>query len=152
MGRAFNFAPPNTQTRTTLHDLHGNVILEVGYEEYMIVNPDGSITQQRNHENIQTVDGSCWNASFLAAKPPLLLGCCQDCRAPRFLGLSRHEPSHGIVILRRAKLCASCGRLCCPSHIRRCPGDRLRRRRPCALKYRLTTMLKSLVYAYREEN
>jgi hypothetical protein len=96
-------------TTNRISDFDGNVILEIGQQEYTVRQSDKSITHHRINENIRLVCGTIWNALMMAK---ILVGICQQCRVPSFF----HSRTHGIVAMNRAKLCADCGTLCCPRH------------------------------------
>ena len=129
-----NFTPPSTISRTVLRDVHGEAILELGLDDYMVQHSDGSITQHKISTNIQLVDGTQWNPGMLVTNPPVYIGVCELCRNPPFLGLGRERPTHGICTLARAKMCTDCGLLCCPRHRSKlgedwlCPSCRRRHR------------------------
>jgi len=99
-------------TTTQITDLNGNIILEVGLKEYTVRCSDGSIIHRRLNENIVLVDGTVWNPGLIMRG--IHVGVCDRCRRPSFFG----RPTHGIVALQRARQCATCGTLCCPSHRR----------------------------------
>lgn len=95
-------------TITKITDTDGNVILEIGQQEYTVRHSDGSITHRRINENMQLVCGTIWNP--LMAK--IYVGICSQCRRPSLF----RRKAHGIVAMHRAKLCVDCGTLCCPRH------------------------------------
>ena len=144
----FNFTPPNTHTSTVFRDLYGNTILEMGYDDFMIVNPNGSTSHHMNNSYIQLVCGTQWNPAMLRAKPPVLIGVCQDCRYPPPVGFRRDQPTHGLVSLNHAKLC-ECGKLCCPRHILRC-SDGESRCWLCGRRFRRRSFLLSLFFTRKE--
>lgn len=145
----FNVTPPSTHSSTVFRDLYGNTILEMGYDDFIIVNPDGSISHHRNSAYIQLVCGTQWTPAMLLAKPPVPVGVCQDCRYPPLRGLHRDPPCHGLVSLNQATLC-ECGKLCCPRHIVRC-SDGQARCWNCGGKFRRKNFLLSLFFTRTEE-
>jgi hypothetical protein len=115
----FNIAPPNTISQVILYGVRGDVILQIGYEDYTIRTPSGDIEQHKTSKYIQTVDGRQWNPLMMLAKPPIHVGVCEHCRNPPFSWLGREAPTHGIVTLENAKRCTDCGTLCChPKHVK----------------------------------
>ena len=152
MPNNLNLAPPSIRGTTVLLDLNGEIILETGYEDFMVFEPDGSCTQHKITSNIQLVDGLQWNPTMLMSKPPILVGVCCYCRKPRydFSSFRREPPIHGIVSLRNSKICASCGNLCCPRHFRSCSDNRWRCR-SCALKFQIKRFAMSL-FVVREDH
>ena len=97
------------ETTNRITNFDGNVILEIGQQEYTVRHADRSITHHRINENIRLVCGTIWNALMMAK---ILVGICQQCRRPTLF----HRRTHGIVAMSRAKVCADCGTLCCPRH------------------------------------
>ena len=118
-----NFNPPNTYSKTVLLGINGELILQIGFDDYIVVQPNRSISQYKISANIALVDGTFFNPSLLLAKPPIYIGVCELCRHPPFLGLGRKKATHGIVTLARARICADCGLLCCPKHRSKHSGD-----------------------------
>jgi hypothetical protein len=96
-------------TVTKISDTDGNVVLEIGQQEYTVRHSDRSITHRRINENMQLVCGTIWNALMMAK---ILVGICSQCRRPSLF----RRKAHGIVAMHRAKLCVDCGTLCCPRH------------------------------------
>ena len=106
---------PQISTRkdavTTIMDINGNVILEIGQHEYSIRHSDGSRTHRQISKTIETVDGTIWGP---LSKLPV--GICTQCRQPSLF----HKETHGIVVRRLAKICEDgCGQLLCPRHARK---------------------------------
>jgi len=97
------------ETTNRIRDFDGNIILEIGQEEYTVRHPDKSITHHRLNENIRLVCGTLWNASMMGK---IFIGICPQCREPSLF----NGGTHGIVAMNRAKLCVDCGILCCPRH------------------------------------
>jgi hypothetical protein len=114
--------PPTQNTIYSVEDLHGNLILEVRQEEYMVLQPNSPPTLFTRYQNILLVCRTVWNPSMLQAKPPVLLGVCEICRNPPVRLFGRERPTHGLVAVYRAKLCSHCGTLCCPRHRREHDG------------------------------
>jgi hypothetical protein len=144
-----NITPPNTVSRTVLYDADGSVILQIGYDDFMIRNARNELEVHKISSYIRLVDGTQWSPMQMLAKPPVYVGVCAQCRRPPFIGLGRERPSHGIVALNRAKPCVSCGILCCPRHVSKC-GDGQFRCKPCSKKHRLKAILYSLFFTYDE--
>ena len=143
-----NFRPPNTVSRTVLLDIHGEIILEIGFDDYMVLQPDGSITQHKISTNIQLVDGTQFNPSILITKMPYL-GVCEICRHPPFSGLGREKATHGIVTLARTKTCKNCGLLCCLRHVSKLSGDWLCP--SCQRKRRLKGFLGAIFFSKEDD-
>jgi len=137
---------PSQNTILTITDIRGNVVLEVRDEESLVVNADGSITSYNRMSNIQLVDGSVWNRHMLLAKPPIYLGVCESCRHPGISLLKRRRPNHGLVAMHRAKLCSSCGTLCCPSDRKLSKRDKQWRCLSCHKKHVLGNLLLPIFY------
>ena len=130
------------KTITEIRDINGDVILEIGLTESRIRMPSGEVISQRNSVSIRTVDGSIWSpAQWLTNRH---VGICEQCRHPKFSLFSREKPSHGIVLLKRAQLCA-CGKCCCPKHRRQC-SDGVWRCLACAKKYAAKQALLSVFF------
>jgi len=107
---------------TSITDMNGQTIIQIGSSQYTVRNSDGSLTHRFLNQLIPTVDGFEWGPDMQKAKPPVHVGICQQCRDGS--SLFGRNKSHGIVTLARAKLCADCGTLCCPSHRRLSKNDR----------------------------
>jgi len=152
MSNNLNLSPPSIRGRTILLDLNGEVILETGYEDFMVFEPDGSCTQHKITSNIQLVDGLQWNPSMLMSKPPILVGVCTDCRIHRFdfVSLRRKPVTHGIVSLNQSRTCDGCGKLCCPHHYKHC-SDQKWRCRSCAFKFRIKRLFLSILFVWEDE-
>lgn len=114
--------PPSQNTIYYVQDPQGNLILEVRQEEYIVLGPNSPPALHTRHQNIQLVCGTTWNPSMLQSKPPVFIGVCHMCRHPPVSLLGREQPSHGLVAMYRARLCADCGILCCPRHRRERDG------------------------------
>ena len=99
---------------TTITDVHGQVIVEIGQREYTVRQSDGSLVHRSLNQHMTTVCGTAWSPAMQFAKPPLYIGICQQCRDGTSV-LGRNK-THGICLLYRSKVCAECGTLCCPSH------------------------------------
>ncbi len=130
------------RTITEIRDTNGDVILEIGLTETRIRMPSGEVVSQRNSVSIRTVDGSIWSPAQWMT-PSRHIGICDRCRHPRFSLFHGERPSHGIVLLERAKLC-ECGILCCPRHRRR--SDGVWRCLSCAKKYTAKQALLSVFF------
>jgi hypothetical protein len=139
----------NQRTTTVLRDLNGEVILEIGLEEYIVRQPDGSIVFYRRSDNLRLVDGLQWNPGFLTANPPIFVGICHQCRTHSIPGLQVGNPSHGIASLARCKICAGCGTLSCPNHSRISPWDFRWRCLSCNRKHTVKETFKSIFYIRR---
>lgn len=132
----------NQKTVTVLHDFDGP-ILEVGVEEFMLRQPDGTITFYRKSDNLRLVCGLEWNPGFLTSNPPIFVGICPLCRKYSLVGLHVRKPTHGVTSLARAKQC-TCGMLCCPVHRRRSPWDSRWRCLPCFRRHVVYQIIKSI--------
>ena len=139
----FGGAPPRQNTIFFVEDLEGNVILEVRQEEYIVMEPDGSLSSYTKDQNIQLVCGSSWSPSMLQAKP--LAGPRHACEHPGIPILGTGRRSHGLVAMYRAKLCTDCGILCCPRH-RRIGQDGKWRCLYCGKKHRIANLLRPLFF------
>ena len=122
---------------------------EFVYEDSMSLLPDGSILQEKRGTSKQLSDGSVFSAAMQAAKDPVYVGICEDCRFPRFSGLKREKARTGLVALNQAVHCHSCGKLCCPRHVTQCADDQPRCH-ACARRHVFLRLLKSIFFV-REE-
>ena len=136
------------KTTTQIQDMNGDVILEIGLEDTRIRQPDGSVVSQRNSVSIRTTDGSIWSPVQWMTKPPRYVGICDQCRNPSFSLFCREKPTHGIVLMTRAKLC-ECGALCCPKHRKLC-WDGQWRCLSCAKKHIAKHLLMSVFFSRQE--
>jgi hypothetical protein len=99
---------------TTITDVHGQVIVEIGQREYTVRQSDGSLIHRSLNQHMITVCGASWAPAMQCAKPPLHIGICRQCREG--ISLLSWNKTHGVCLLCRSKLCVDCGTLCCPSH------------------------------------
>ena len=139
--------PNRNTTKTTIteiRDMTGEVILEISMEETRIRMPDGSVVSQRSSTSIRTAGGAIWSPLQWMARPPRHVGICDQCRHPKFSFFRRERPTHGIVLLKQAKLC-ECGMLCCPKH-RRLGSDGVWRCPACAKKHMAKEALLSIFF------
>jgi hypothetical protein len=113
----------NQVFRTILADDRGQPILDISAGEYMVHEPDGSITIRKENHSILLMDGLEWNPAMAAA---IRIGCCELCRNPPRGLFSRERPRHGLVSMAKAKRCAECGLLLCPRHRHRGADERWR--------------------------
>lgn len=127
-------------TTTKITDIDGNVILEIGQQEYTVRHSDRSVTHRRINQNMQLVCGTIWNALMIAK---IYVGICSQCRKP---SLFRRE-THGIVAINRAKQCVDCGTLCCPRH-RKLGSDKKWR---CLKHARIHKFIKPIFYERKED-
>ena len=138
-GQRPTIAPPSTYAREVLKDDEGNVILEVGHDDYMVVLPNRPIEQHEVSTSIMLMCGSMWNPG----DENVQLGVCHDCRRPGFHWLRREKPRHGLVSLRAARLC-TCGKLLCPRHRTWCEWDRKWRCRSCMKGFRVRRFFQAI--------
>ena len=149
MAKRFNIAPPNVRRTSVILDEDGNVVEESVYEDSMSLLPDGSVLQEKRGTSQQLSDGSVWSPAREVGKEPVHVGICEDCRHPRFRGVTREKSRTGLVALNQAVHCHSCGKLCCPRHATQCADDKMRCH-ACSGKHGLLQFLKS-VFFVREE-
>ena len=119
---------------TTITDIDGTPILEIGRHEYTITHKDGSITNSNINETTQLVCGTVWSPM---SKVPVVI--CSQCRTPSLFA----RKTHGIVAMNRAKTCATpgCGTACCPRHRKLGRDGKWR-----CLEHHKTHRLKNLVH------
>jgi len=98
------------ETKTKISDEEGNVVLEIGLEEYTIRHSDKSLTHRRLNESICLVCGTIWHPGMMSEK--IYVGICSQCRKPKLFS----RKSHGIVALHQARHCVKCGKTLCPAH------------------------------------
>lgn len=142
---SFGGAPPHQNTIFSVQDHEGNVILDVRKEEYIVVEPDGSLSSYTRDQSILLVCGTVWGPSMLREKPPVYLGLCESCRNPGISLLRGQRRSHGLVAMYRARLCTDCGILCCPRH-RRIGKEGKWRCLSCDRKHRVINLLKPVFF------
>jgi len=92
---------------TTITDIDGTVVLEIGSHEYTVTTNGGSIIHRNINQTVQLVCGTVWSPLS-----KILVGICSQCREPSLF----KRNSHSIVAISRTKICTECGTLCCPSH------------------------------------
>ena len=126
---------------TTITDIDGTVVLEIGSHEYTVTKPGGSIIHRNINQITQLVCGTGWSPLS-----KILVGICSQCREPRLFT----RKSHGIVAISRSKPCTECGTLCCPSHRKR--GRDLKWRCLKHYKaYRLKNLIRPIFFERDEE-
>lgn len=146
----FNIPPAKQKIQTIIYGKDGRPILTIGMEEYAVQEPDGSMSVRKISQNLVLEDGQAWNPSMMMGNKPILLGVCEHCRDPAPSLLQHRRPSHGLVALHRAKLCADCGQLLCPRHQERC-RDKKYRCSTCARKSAIKGLLRRLFFTYEGE-
>ena len=125
--------PPHEQeTVTIFRDRYGNEVLRTGMKVVSAQLPDGTFTEQKISEDIETVDHFSWNAALRYTQNPVHLTICAACRATR--------ASHGLCTTANIKRCVVCEAHCCPSHARLC-ADQKYRCLKCAWWFRLKSLL-----------
>jgi len=135
----------------TVYDEHGNVILQVVSGQYLVTTPDGTVTSRSVGSTIELVDGTQWSPAQAAVKDnPIRVGVCILCRHPPYQFPRRQKPRHGLVSLRRAKRCASCGRLICP-HCRKMRTDGKWRCIVCYRRHWWRMLLLRLFFSFEED-
>lgn len=133
------------ETKNIISDSNGNTILEIGQQQYTVRTSTGELIHRSLNESIRLECGTIWSPLMLVQNPPIHIGICEFCRKPK---LFRRSKKHGIVAMHRAKLCMSCGKLCCPKHRKlqdnqwRCPS--------CAKKYKLAKLIKPIFYERKD--
>ena len=137
---------PSQNTILTITDIHGNIVLEVRDEEMLVIGSHNQITSYSRTGSMQTVDGTVFTIDMLKAKPPIYLGVCEECRHPQASLFRNQHATHGIVAMHRAKLCVSCGVLCCPSH-RKLGKDKKWRCLSCHKKNILGRLIRPIFFA-----
>ena len=77
--------PPRRKTSLVrIVDLHGDLVMDVSYESYRIVLPNGGVHELDQSQNIQLVCGTIWNAGMMLRKDAILLSVYELCRHPPF--------------------------------------------------------------------
>ena len=152
MGKFPVVAPPGSHSRSQYRDANGELILEIGFSEYIVTNPDHSVEQHKVGSSIELMCGTQWSPW---TQPAIPVGVCADCRQPRFAGFRRRLPRHGLVALARARLCSNCGRLCCPTRATRSDADGKWRCQACGRAHTrrslLGRMLKAILLVETED-
>jgi len=144
--------PPGTASLydNTIYDEHGKPILQITSGQYIVTEPDGTMTSRSISSMFPLVCGLSWSPLEAARKDnPIRIGICPLCRHPPYRFPIRPKPRHGLVSMRRAKRCVSCGRLICPQH-RKMGADGQWRCTGCSRWYRLRTALLGLFFRYEE--
>ena len=145
----FNLPAANRQVRTVLSDDQGNPMVQMSAGEYMVHNPDGSITVLRENRSIQLMCGLQWYPGMTDGQKIISVGVCELCRNPPYTFPLRNKPRHGLVSMDRARQCSGCGLLLCPRHQSRhgrqtfCPS--------CSRRYRLKNVLLRIFFRIEEE-
>ena len=134
-----------------VYDDEGNVIMEMTSGQYMVREPDGSFITRNENSTISLMDGLEWCPLMATGPQPIRIGVCTLCRNPPYQFPVRHGPKHGLVSMRRAKRCASCGRLLCPIHRRKC-SDHKWRCPACSRKHRAKTILFRVFFSLEQED
>ena len=141
---------PSSNAIHTITDLQGEVVVEVRQNEYVVIDSDGSVTSYTHNRSIQLVDGSAWDPSMLRARPAIFVGVCEICRNRDLSLFRRRRKTHGLVAMSRARICATCGALCCPGHRRLC-SDNLWRCRRCSRRHGIKNILRPLFFERIED-
>ena len=132
-------------------DEDGNPILQVVSGQYIVTEPDGTMTSRSINSTIELMDGLQWSPALAALKDrPIRVGVCQFCRYPPYRFPVRARPKHGLVSMRRAKRCASCGRLMCPKH-RKMGTDGKWRCPVCSRRHGWRMLLLRLFFSFDEK-
>jgi hypothetical protein len=119
------------EVKTSITDSNGNIIVEIGQQEYTLKTSSGELIHRAISESMQLVDGTIWSPLS-----KLYVGVCEQCRT-----LSKN---HGIVAMHTAKLCVDCGTLCCPRH--RKLSDNQWRCIRCARKFKFKKLIRPLFF------
>ncbi len=142
--------PINQISQTTIHDVNGNPVLIIGERVCTVIEPDGTISRLQHLDSIQLVDGLAWSPAMASGSNPVLLTTCPMCREPP-VSLFRREPAtHGLLSVRNARVCTSCGQVTCPRHRKlvgrgwRCPS--------CARWASLTRLIKPIFFSLHQES
>jgi hypothetical protein len=104
--------------QTTIYDADGNPILIIGERSSTIMAPDKSISRLEYSDSILLVDGLSWTPAMASGANPVYLTSCQRCREPPIWLPGRRRGTHGLLSVRNARVCASCGAVTCPRHRR----------------------------------
>lgn len=111
------FSPPGTKSRYIVSDANGDVSLELDFlGERQVVQDDGTTLQVRESQALELDDGIVLPPQALLSRNGVPMAVCAECRSPRFHGLRREQPSHGLILARNARKCESCGKLFCMRH------------------------------------
>ena len=117
-----NFGDTSEKKQVTFYDDESRPILTVvSSSEYTIHHPDGSETEVKDSQFIQTVTGQTVHTSALFGPNALQLGVCWLCRRPPWSLFGRSRPTtHGLVLIGKerggARRCQRCKRLLCGQH------------------------------------
>jgi len=149
MSQQFSIPPTIQEIHTVIKNRHGQEILTIGMEEYAVKDPDGTISVRKVSQNIELVDGTIWNPSMMLGDKRILIGVCSLCREASMNPLHPRTPSHGLVAIKHAKVCAGCGQLLCPSHQVVC-ADHRRRCPRCARKHSIKHFFHRLFFKLEE--
>ena len=137
-----NMPSVNQEFETVLLDEDGQPILTVSMHTYMIQEPDGSITKKKRSQKLPLMCGMMWDPSLsMPPKVIVRLAICRHCRRPPWSWPRRRRQTHGLMSQARARVCVTCGSLCCPQHSVRCSDGQWRCVGVCARRYRFWTVL-----------
>lgn len=128
MANTLQGKPVVTSVRTNLVDLDGRAIVTFDLSEYSILQPDGTVSVQKNSTLMVLADGTTWNpAMAMRANDPVLLAVCPTCRRGVHGWFHSEPPTHGILAAANATpRCYDCGETCCPHHRRLCRDNHSR--------------------------
>lgn len=144
--QSFQVPPSSDHTGAILWSSDGQPILEMWSSDYMIHEPDGSISTRKLNTAIELMCGTMWHPGIADRIP---IGVCQLCRQPPYTFPFRERARHGIVSRKMARTCVDCGRLACPKHIRQVDGAW--RCVQCAGKHRALSFLRSIFFRCEDE-
>lgn len=138
--------PVVTSSTSILRDINGTPLITIDSTEYSVIQPDGTISVQKNYTSIVLVDGTTWNPrDAYREKDPVTLAVCTFCRRGAAGWFRQEAPTHGLLSSANAERCATCGETCCPRHRERC-ADGEPRCRPCARRFRRRRFLTAIFF------
>ena len=142
-----NMPSANNVVQTLLCDEYGNPLVILSATELVITLPNGDIQSFRSNQSLLLSCGTMWHPALWPKNP---IGVCSVCRHPQYIFPFRERPSHGLVSLRKAMLCVSCGQLLCPRH-RKAGSDRRWRCPSCHKKSAIRRLFSWIFFSSEEE-
>ena len=138
----------NEFRETILCDEQGQPILVNSSDKVTLFGPNNEMSEHTHDTGIRLVDGLIWFPYMMRWTHPILLTTCSICRNPPVSIFRPEKATHGLLSVRNARVCVSCGSVSCSRH--RQLLDKGWYCIHCAGKARITRFITSLFF--REES